>query len=37
LGLTYTQVMFVEMLLKSRIKRGCENKTPLHTVGICRP
>jgi len=26
---TYTQVMFMEMLLKSRIQRECEQKTPL--------
>jgi len=29
LGSTYTQVLFMEMLLKSRIQCECEKKTPL--------
>jgi len=41
LGSTYTQVMFMEMLLKSRIQCECEKKTPLlymlNTVGMGRP
>jgi len=41
LGLTFSQAMFVEMLLKSRIQCECENKTQLlymlYTVGACWP
>ena len=40
-GSTYTQVMVMEMLLKSRIQCECEKKTPLlymlYTVDICLP
>jgi len=32
LGSTYTQVMFMEMLLKSRIQCECENSVIIHVM-----
>ena len=38
LGSIYTLVVFIEMLLKSRMQCECKKKTPLlHMLYICRP